>query len=76
VGYEKEINMQNLQGYRTFIAAFLMTVFGVLAMTDWVAFLANPKAGMVAVGSAILFAVLRIFTTTPAGVKEEEKTDK
>lgn len=61
-----------MQGYRTLIASLLMAVFGVLAMTDWIAFLSNPQAGVVAVGSAILMAVLRLFTTTPPGVKPDE----
>lgn len=54
-----------LVGYRTYIASALVAAFGVLAMTDWVAFLSDPKAGAVAVGSAILMAVLRSITTTP-----------
>ena len=60
------------KGYRTYIAAALMAVFGVLAMTDWVAFLNDPKAGLVALGSAIIMAVLRSITTTPPGVSSEE----
>lgn len=54
-------------GYRTYIASALLAVFGVLAATDWVSFLNDPKAGMVAVGSAALMAVLRSITTTPPG---------
>lgn len=66
-----------LQGYRTFIAAALMAVFSVLAMTDWVAFLNNPTAGLVGLLSAILMAVLRAVTSTPPLKKaEEEKTDQ
>ncbi len=49
-------------GYRTYIAAGLLAVFGVLAQTDWVSFLANPKAGLVAIGSAMLMAVMRSIT--------------
>lgn len=52
-------------GYRTYIAAGLVAGFGVLAATDWVSFLANPKAGAVAVGSALLMALMRSITTTP-----------
>jgi len=37
-------------------------------MTDWNAFLSDPKAGAVALGSAIIMAVLRSITTTPPGV--------
>lgn len=56
-----------LTGYKTYIAAALVALFGLLAQTDWVSFLANPKAGLVALGSAALFAVLRTVTTTPPG---------
>jgi len=59
-----------MQGYRTYIASALLAIFGVLAATDWVSFLDNPQAGTVAVGSAVLMAVLRSITTTPPGKKE------
>lgn len=61
--------MDFLVGYRTYIAAVLLAVFGVLAQTDWVSVLNDPKAGWVAVGSAVLMAVLRTITTTPPGKK-------
>lgn len=57
-------------GYKTYIAAGLLAMFGVLASTDWVSFLNDPKAGAVALGSAVLMAVLRTVTTTPPGKKE------
>ena len=66
-----EINTM-LKGYRTFIASTLMAIFGVLAIADWNAFLDNPQAGIVAIGSAILMAILRVFTTTPPGVSGKE----
>lgn len=56
-----------MTGYRTYIAAALVAGFGVLQMTDWNAFLANPKAGLIALGSGILMAVLRSVTSTPPG---------
>lgn len=56
-----------MTGYRTYLAAALVAIFGVLASTDWIAFLADPKAGGVAVGSAVLMALMRAFTTTPPG---------
>lgn len=56
-----------LTGYRTYIAAALVAIFGALASTDWIGFLDDPKAGAVAVASAILMALMRRFTTTPAG---------
>lgn len=58
-----------MQGYRTYVAAGLTGVFGVLAMTDWVSFLSDPKAGAVALGSGILMAVMRSISSTPPGVK-------
>ena len=57
-----------LKGYRTYIVSLLMAVFGVLALADWNSFLDNPTAGMVALISAIIMAVLRSITTTPPGV--------
>ena len=56
-----------LVGYRTLIVAGLQVATGVLAQTDWVSFLSNPKAGAVAIGSGILTAGLRYLTTTPIG---------
>lgn len=52
-----------LNGWKTYITALVPIVFGVLQMTDWNAFLANPKAGIVALGSGILMAVMRWITT-------------
>jgi len=40
---------------------------GATASTDWIAFLDDPKAGAVAVAAAMLMAVMRALTTTPAG---------
>ena len=65
----------NIKGYRTYIAATLMAIFGVLATTDWVNFMANPKAGLVAIGSGILMAVLRTITTTPPFEKHSDPKD-
>lgn len=58
-----------MAGYKTYIAATLVAIFGILAQTDWVTFLSNPSAGLVALGSALLFAVLRAITHTPAAVQ-------
>jgi hypothetical protein len=67
-----------LVGYKTYIAAFLVAVTGVLAQTNWIDFLNNPKAGLVAIGSAILFAALRAVSTTPGAlqvvINKPEKT--
>lgn len=56
-----------MQGYRTYIAAAIAAVGGVIAMTDWVSFLSNWKAGLATVGMAIVMAVFRAITTTPPG---------
>jgi hypothetical protein len=58
-----------MQGYRTYIIAFLQVAFGVLASTDWGNVLNDPKAGAVAIGSGILMAFMRSITTTPPGTK-------
>jgi hypothetical protein len=56
-----------MTGYRTYIAAALVAAFGVLASTDWISLLNDPKAGAVAIGSAMLMAIMRTFTSTPPG---------
>lgn len=56
-----------MKGYRTYVAAALVAVFGALASTDWIAAFADPKAGAVAIGAAALMAILRSVTTTPPG---------
>lgn len=58
-----------LQGYRTYVVSFLVAIFGLLAMVDWNAFLDDPKAGAVALGSAVLMAIMRTLTSTPPGQK-------
>jgi hypothetical protein len=67
----EEVMMSFLVGYRTYIAAFLVAVFGALAQTDWIAILDNPSAGWTAIFSAILIAVFRTITTTPPGKKPD-----
>lgn len=56
-----------LVGYRTYLVAVLMAVFGALAVVDWNAVLADPKAGWTLVASAVIMAVMRAVTTTPPG---------
>lgn len=57
------------QGYRTFIAAGLVAMFSVLAAFDWGAFFSgDPKVTAWGLMSALIMAVLRVFTTTPPGV--------
>lgn len=61
------LNLSSMKGYRTYAAAGLTAIFGVLSSTDWIGFLADPKAGAVALGSAALMAALRTVTTTAPG---------
>lgn len=53
-----------MKGYRTYIAASAVVVGGLIAQTDWIAFIANPRAGLVALGSGVLMAFMRSITTT------------
>jgi len=63
-----------LKGYRTFIASGLTVAFGVLASADWISILSSPKDGIWTIGIGILFAVLRLYTTTPPGEAEHPDT--
>ena len=58
-----------MQGYRTYLAAGLVAFGGIVAQTDWIGFMANPKAGLVALGSALLMAIMRSITSTPPASK-------
>jgi len=51
-----------LNGYKTYIVATLIAVFGVLAQYDWNGFLNDPKAGWVALASAVIMAIMRSIT--------------
>lgn len=68
------IDTDYLTGYRTFIAGGLTCIFGLLATTDWVSFLNNPKAGAIAIGVGILMGLLRLITNTPPGVGPSKKS--
>jgi hypothetical protein len=62
-----------MQGYKTFITAIILALFGVIAQTDWIAVLNNPKGGLVALGCAIIMAVMRSITITPPPwIKQKE----
>lgn len=60
-----------MNGYRTYLAAGLVATFGALAQTDWVDFLAHPQAGAVALGCAVVVAVVK----ATAGLLTGKKTD-
>lgn len=52
-----------MNGYKTYLAAAALATFGVLAQVDWIKFLDHPDSGAyVAIGSAILMAVMRAIT--------------
>ena len=52
-----------LNGYKTYLAAALLAVFGVLAQADWNELLNHPNAASwVAIGSAVLMAFMRAIT--------------
>ena len=52
-----------IDGYKTYLAAVLLAVFGVLAQADWNQLLNHPNsASWVAIGSAVLMAVMRAIT--------------
>jgi hypothetical protein len=52
-----------LNGYKTYLAASILAALGVLAQVDWVKFLDHPdSAAWVAIGSAVLMAVMRAIT--------------
>ena len=57
----------NIQGWRTFLAAGLTVLFGILASTDWISFLNDPKAGIMVILSGLLMAFMRTLTNTPPG---------
>jgi len=63
-----------LNGYKTYIVATLIAVFGVLAQYDWNGFLNDPKAGWVALASAVVMAIMRAITQSTT-VKEALYTD-
>lgn len=54
-------------GYRTYIVSALIAIFGTLEAVDWNSFLDNPTAGLVAIGAAIIMAIMRSISTTPPG---------
>ncbi len=64
-----------LKGYRTFIASGLMILCGVLAQTDWVSFLNDPRAGSTVIASGFIMAFMRYITTTPPGQAESGKPE-
>lgn len=58
-----------MQGFRTYIVAALVAIFGALATIDWNPVFNDPKAGWTAVVTAVIMAVMRSFTTPPPASK-------
>jgi hypothetical protein len=58
-----------LVGFRTYLIAVLTAVFGALAVADWNAFLADPKAGWSVIAMSVIMAVMRSITSTPPASK-------
>lgn len=58
-----------LQGWKTYLAAILIIVTGALAQTNWIDVIANPKAGLVAIATAIFFAIMRAISVGPGGIQ-------
>ena len=61
----KQFILQGLIGYRTIIVCIIQLIVGVLYVTDWNAFVADPKAGLSLIGFSISIAILRFYTKTP-----------
>lgn len=51
-----------LNGYKTYLVAALTAIFGVLAATDWVSFMNDPKAGWAVLAMSIIMALMRVLT--------------
>jgi hypothetical protein len=52
----------NITGAKTYLVALIPIFVGVLEVTDWNAFIANPMAGIIALGSGFAMAVMRYIT--------------
>lgn len=61
------MEISKMTGYRTYIVSLLIAVFGTLNLFQWDVFFSDPKAGAVALGSAVIMAVMRSLTSTPPG---------
>lgn len=51
-----------ITGWKTYAVSLIPIFVGVLEVTDWSAFIANPKAGLIALGSGFAMAVMRFIT--------------
>jgi hypothetical protein len=63
-----------MNGYKTYLVAILMAVFGVLAQADWTKFFDDPKTGWAVIASAVIMAIMRAITqatTVKQAIAEE-----
>jgi hypothetical protein len=60
------------QGKKTYLVAFLTCAVGVLAETDWVKVLDDPKGGFGLIAGSVLMAVMR-WVTQNTTVKAAEQ---
>jgi hypothetical protein len=51
-----------INGWKTYAVSLIPIFVGVLEVTDWAAFIANPKAGLIALGSGLAMAIMRYVT--------------
>lgn len=61
-----------LTGWKTFIFAIALAVFGALEQFDFTQFLNEDNAGLVATIIGIVVMILRAITTSPIFKKSEE----
>lgn len=61
-----------LQGRKTYAVAFLTLLVGVLAETDWVKVVDDPKGGLGLIAGSLLMAVMR-WVTQQTTVKAAEQ---
>ncbi|WP_461411681.1 hypothetical protein [Gemmatimonas sp.] len=60
------------QGRKTYIAALITLVLGVLAEADWVKVVEDPRGGLGMIGVSLLMVVMR-FVTQKTTVKAAEQ---
>lgn len=54
-----------ITGWKTFLSALLVAVFGALEVFDFTQFLTDQNSGYAAMGIAVVMMVLRKLTKTP-----------
>lgn len=62
-----------LKGFKTFIVALLLAIFGALESFDFTQFLNEEVSGYVVLGVSVIMMVLRAITGTPIFSKEPKE---